>query len=414
MCPFGVGSGELNSTRLAAEVPSFKWEVTRRKPRAGTDEHGEPFCLLSVTQNAELVRCWLADAPATATIHTSTTPLSCSHADQLPTDARHFNAACRSAGVNSAATVAAKGIAMSLGLIGYKLGMTQVFTTEGVAEPVTVLQLGPCPVLQIKYPTADSEKTGSVRKDGYAAVQLGFKDKKAQERDPPRARACRGGAEIEAEGSPAEGRGGAPAEGRLRTTTCGSRIPPRHRRVRRSEDPEGQPGGSEFQGRTHQGERGGATKKFDAYMEDMTVKVGDKLTIEQVFKDVLAVDVVGLTKGRGTAGVMKRHNFQGMPAAHGAKKVHRQAGSTSSLASNRGSGRPKKGLKRAGRYGNERVTIRNLTVVKVDVENNLLLVRGGIPGFKGAVILVSPTNKVGPGSPKAKTKRQETVAKKGK
>jgi large subunit ribosomal protein L3 len=156
----------------------------------------------------------------------------------------------------------------------------------------------------------------------------------------------------------------------------------------------------------------GATKKFETYAEDMTVKVGDKLTLEQIFKDVLAVDVIGNSKGRGTQGVMKRHNFAGLPAAHGAKKVHRQAGSTASLASNRGSGRPKKGLKRAGRYGNERVTIRNLTVVKMDTENNLLMIRGGIPGYPGSVIMVRPTNKVGPGSPKAKTKRQESGAKK--
>jgi large subunit ribosomal protein L3 len=92
---------------------------------------------------------------------------------------------------------------------------------------------------------------------------------------------------------------------------------------------------------------------------------------------------------------MKRHNFAGLPAAHGAKKVHRQAGSTSSLGSNRGSGRPKKGLKRAGRYGHERVTIRNLAVVKVDAENNLLLIRGGIPGHPGALVMVRPTNKHG-------------------
>jgi large subunit ribosomal protein L3 len=104
---------------------------------------------------------------------------------------------------------------------------------------------------------------------------------------------------------------------------------------------------------------------------------------------------------------MKRHGFAGLPAAHGAKKVHRQAGSTSSLASNRGSGRPKKGLRRAGRYGNERVTIRNLTLVKVDSENNLLLIRGGIPGAPGGLVMVRPTNKVGPGSPKAKTKKIE-------
>ncbi|HEY1187428.1 MAG TPA: 50S ribosomal protein L3, partial [Gemmata sp.] len=142
----------------------------------------------------------------------------------------------------------------------------------------------------------------------------------------------------------------------------------------------------------------------------MHLKVGDKLTVDQVFKDVLAVDVIGTTKGRGYTGVMKRHNFDGMPAAHGAKKVHRQAGSTASLASNRGTGRPKKGLKRAGQYGNERVTVRNLTIVKVDPVNNLMLVRGGIPGFNGSVVLVRPTNKVGPGSPKSKTKERVAPA----
>ena len=112
------------------------------------------------------------------------------------------------------------------------------------------------------------------------------------------------------------------------------------------------------------------------------------------------MDVIGTSKGRGTQGVMKRHGFHGLPAAHGAKKVHRQAGSTSSLASNRGGGRPKKGLKRAGQYGNSQVTIRNLKVVKVDVENNLLLVKGAVPGFTGAFIMVRPSNKVGPGSRK--------------
>ena len=157
---------------------------------------------------------------------------------------------------------------------------------------------------------------------------------------------------------------------------------------------------------------GDVKQPFQAYPEELTLKVGQVLKVGDVFKDVLAVDVIGTTKGRGTQGVMKRHNFAGLPAAHGAKKVHRQAGSTASLASNRGSGRPKKGLKRAGRYGNERVTIRNLKVVRLDTENNLLLVRGGIPGFSGGLVMVRPTNKVGPGSPKAKTKKVETVAKK--
>src|SRR5262245_9961313 len=261
---------------------------------------------------------------------------------------------------------------MSLGLIGYKIGMTQVFTPEGVAEPVTVLQLGPCPVLQIKYPTAESEKAGTVRKDGYAAVQLGFKDK-------PRKNATR-----PEQGHVAAGLKSKRKEARQK---AGVQLLPKA-------DCEPQRFIREFR------------------VDNPSVSVGQKLTVAEVFGEVKAVDVIGTSKGRGTQGVMKRHNFAGLPAAHGAKKVHRQAGSTSSLASNRGSGRPKKGLKRAGRYGNERVTIRNLAVVKIDAEKNLLLVRGGIPGFPGALVMVRPTNKVGPGSPKAKTKKIESVAKK--
>jgi large subunit ribosomal protein L3 len=297
---------------------------------------------------------------------------------------------------------------MSLGLIGHKVGMAQVFTAEGKAEPVTVLQLGPCPVLQIKYPTADG-----VEKDGYAAVQLGFKDKKRKNATRPERGHVAAGLESKRKAA---------------RQKAGVAIPPKadcepQRVVREFRLDRGSgfvnpgsvkagPGEATFKVERIRVSGEGVTKKFEAYAEDMTVKVGDKLTLEQVFKDVLSVDVIGTTKGRGTQGVMKRHNFAGLPAAHGAKKVHRQAGSTASLASNRGSGRPKKGLKRAGRYGNERVTIRNLTVVKIDPENNLLMIRGGIPGFPGAVVMVRPTNKVGPGSPKAKTKRQESGGKK--
>ena len=299
---------------------------------------------------------------------------------------------------------------MSLGLIGHKVGMTQVFTPEGRVEPVTVLQLGPCPVLQIRYPSA-AEGSREVKKDGYSAVQLGFKDK-------PRKAATR-----PEQGHVAANLRSKRKESRLK---AGVKIPPKA-------DVEPQRYVREFRLDTGGGfvdtasvaagpeqatlkvERirvsgEGATKKYEAYSDDLTLKVGQVLTVADVFKDVLAVDVIGTSKGRGYQGVMKRHGFAGLPAAHGAKKVHRQAGSTSSLASNRGSGRPKKGLRRAGQYGNERVTIRNLHVVKVDVENNLLLVRGGIPGFPGAVVMVRPTNKVGPGSPKAKTRRQESPA----
>lgn len=301
---------------------------------------------------------------------------------------------------------------MSLGLLGYKLGMTQVFVGDGTVEPVTVLQLGPCPVLQVRYP-ADTGDRGETRKDGYSAVQLGFEDK-------PRKAATR----------PEQGHVAANLKSKRKEARqkAGVQLPPkadvepqkfiREFRVDRGTLPV-VPGSVKATAAeaTLTVERvrttgEGAAKKYELYTEPMTVKVGDKLTVADVFKDVLAVDVIGMSKGRGTQGVMKRHNFAGLPAAHGAKKVHRQAGSTSSLASNRGSGRPKKGLKRAGRYGNERITIRNLAVVKVDAENNLLLVRGGVPGFPGALVMVRPTNKVGPGSPKAKTKVVASVGKK--
>lgn len=301
---------------------------------------------------------------------------------------------------------------MSLGLIGYKVGMTQVFTAEGKAEPVTVLQLGPCPVLQIKYPTAQGDKAGSIRKDGYAAVQLGFKDKKRKNATRPE------------QGHVAAGLKSKRKEARQK---AGVVLPPKadcepQRVVREFRLDVGgafvdvstlkaSPTEASFKvERVKVKVVEGKPNTFEAYSEDVTLKVGDKLTVDQVFKDVLAVDVIGTTKGRGYSGVMKRWNFDGMPAAHGSKKNHRQPGSTSSLASNRGTGRPKRGRNLAGQYGNARVTIRNLTVVKLDVENNLLLVRGGIPGFPGAVVMVRPTNKVGPGSPKAKTKKQEAPA----
>ena len=249
------------------------------------------------------------------------------------------------------------------------------------------------------------------RGDGYAAVQLGFKDKKRKNATRPE------------QGHVAAGLKSKRKEARQK---AGVALPPKAdvepqkviREFRldvggafvQTSTVNAGPAEASFKVERIRVSGEGATKKYEAYAEDMTLKVGDKLTIDQVFKDVLAVDVIGTTKGRGYAGVMKRHNFQGMPAAHGAKKVHRQAGSTSSLASNRGGGRPKKGLRRAGHYGNERVTIRNLAVVKVDLENNLMLVRGGIPGFNGAVVMVRPTNKVGPGSPKAKTKERTAPA----
>jgi large subunit ribosomal protein L3 len=232
----------------------------------------------------------------------------------------------------------------AMGLLGYKVGMTQVFNDDGTVEPVTVIEVGPCPVLQIR--TAD--------KDGYVAVQLGFKDK-------PRKNAIRA-----EQGHVASKLTSKRKDARLKG---GVQLPPKA-------DCEPQRHVREFR------------------VDDApTVTVGQVLKVGEVFAEVKAVDVIGTSKGRGYQGVMRRHNFDGLPAAHGAKKVHRQAGSTSSLASNRGSGRPKKGLKRAGQYGNARRTVRNLKVVRVDADNNLILVRGSIPGYNGAFVLVRPTNK---------------------
>ncbi len=230
---------------------------------------------------------------------------------------------------------------MPLGLLGKKIGMTQVFGDDGKATPVTVLQLGPCPILQVR----------DQKRDGYDAIQLGFEDK-------PRSKATRA----------ERGHVSSALESKRRKSRPAAEIPPKA-------DVEPQRYIREF--------------RLD---EPATQKVGDKLAVAAVFKDIKAVDVVGTSKGRGTAGVIKKWNFGGMPAAHGAKKVHRQPGSTSSLASNRGSGRPKKGKKMPGRYGASRVTVRNLRIVGIDVENNLLLVDGAVPGFNGAFVMVRPTN----------------------
>ena len=110
-----------------------------------------------------------------------------------------------------------------------------------------------------------------------------------------------------------------------------------------------------------------------------------------VFAETKAVDVTGTSKGRGTAGVMKRHNFSGQRASHGVKKVHRHGGSS---GQNTYPARIFKGKKMAGRMGNARSTMRNLQVVRIDAENNLILVRGAVPGPNGGYVMIRPTNKM--------------------
>lgn len=233
---------------------------------------------------------------------------------------------------------------MPLGLLGLKVGMTQVYDDAGKIHPVTVLQVGPCPVLQVRDQT----------RDGYDAVQLGFLDKARRKAT----RAERGHVSANLDSRRRQAR-----------LNAGVSLPPKA-------DVEPQRFIREY--------------RLDKPAE---MQVGKVLTAAEVFTGVPAVDVTGTSKGRGTTGVMKRHNYSGMPASHGAKKVHRQSGSTGSLASNRGSGRPKKGLNRPGRYGAERVTVRNLTIVRIDADNNLVLVEGAVPGPNGGLISIRPTNK---------------------
>jgi large subunit ribosomal protein L3 len=247
---------------------------------------------------------------------------------------------------------------MALGLLGVKVGMTQVYDGEGKIAPVTVLQVGPCPVLQVK--TKGDKQDGSDKNaagDGYFAVQLGFLDK-------PRRKATR----------PERGHVSADLESKRRRarSAAGISLPAK---------PNCEP--QRF------------IREFRLEAPAAELQVGAVLKAGDVFKDVKAVDVTGTSKGRGTAGVMKRHGFAGLPASHGVKKHHRAPGSVGSHASNRGSGRPKRGKRMAGRYGAERVTTRNLKVVRVDAEQNLVLVRGAVPGPNGSLVLVRPTNKKG-------------------
>jgi large subunit ribosomal protein L3 len=235
---------------------------------------------------------------------------------------------------------------MPLGLLGLKVGMTQVYDDKGVLAPVTVLQMGPCPVLQLRTP----------EKDGYIAVQLGFQDKARRKATRPE----RGHVSGDLESKRRRGR-----------TAAGVAVPPKancepQRYIR------------EF--------------RLDAAGD---LAVGKLLTVKDVFGQVTAVDVISTTKGRGFSGVMKRHNFKGLRMSHGVKKGSRQHGSIASNASNRGSGRPKKGIRMAGQYGNTRVTARNLDVVRIDADNHVMLVKGAVPGPNGVLVMVRPTNKRG-------------------
>lgn len=227
---------------------------------------------------------------------------------------------------------------MSIGLLGRKVGMTQIYDPRGNVVPVTVIQAGPCRVLQLK--TQES--------DGYEAVQLGYLDK-------PRRLASRS-----QRGHVAK----LDSKRQKNRSTAGVAVVPK--------------AGCEPKR---------LIREFRIPVEGF--EVGQEIGVD-VLSEVAAVDIVGTSKGRGTAGAMKRHNFHGQRASHGVKKVHRHLGGTGCSAD---PSRLFKGRRMAGHYGSARCTVRNLDVVKVDVENNLLLVRGAVPGPNGGYVVIRQTNK---------------------
>jgi len=204
---------------------------------------------------------------------------------------------------------------MPNGIIGKKLGMTQIFNEKGQVVPVTVIQAGPCVVVQRK----------SNEKDGYEAIQVGYVDPQGGKRA------------SKAEKGHCEKKGVAPV------------------RVLR-----------EF--------------KVEA---GSAIKEGDSILVSQ-FEEKAKVHVTGISKGKGFAGVMKRHHFKGGRATHGSM-FHRAPGSIG------GSSYPSRvwpGMRMPGHMGSEQVTVRNLEIAKVDAENNLLLIKGAVPGPKGGYVVI--------------------------
>ncbi|MGL5065656.1 MAG: 50S ribosomal protein L3 [Microcoleus sp.] len=210
---------------------------------------------------------------------------------------------------------------MSVGILGTKLGMTQVFDEAGRAIPVTVIQAGPCTVTQIK----------TKQTDGYTAVQVGYGDVKPKAMNKPE----------------------------LGHLAKSGATPIRHLHEYRLAD----------------------TSSFE---------LGQQIKAD-LFAPGQIVDVIGTSIGKGFAGFQKRHNFKRGPMAHGSKN-HRQPGS---IGPGTTPGRVYPGKRMAGRMGNVQVTIRKLTVIRVDVERNLLLIKGAVPGKAGALVNVVPEKKVG-------------------
>jgi large subunit ribosomal protein L3 len=207
------------------------------------------------------------------------------------------------------------------GIIGKKVGMSQLFAPDGTVTPVTVIKAGPCVVVQ---------KKSSAGRDGYNAVQLGLvEDKPVKLKNVNK-----------------------PMRGHFEKT--GNGVPPTR-----------------------------ILKEFRSDESEGGMNVGDKVLVD-LFSDGDMVDVVGRSKGRGFAGTIKRHNFNRGPESHGSMNVRRPG----SIGQSAYPSRVIKGTRSSGHMGDERVTVKGLTVARVDVENNLLMVRGAVPGASGSVVII--------------------------
>ncbi|MEA1939289.1 MAG: 50S ribosomal protein L3 [Candidatus Caldatribacteriota bacterium] len=204
---------------------------------------------------------------------------------------------------------------MAEGILGEKVGMTKVFTKNGESVPVTVIIAGPCKVIQKK----------DIEKDGYTAIQLGFKNVKKKKVPKP-----------------------------LMGHYNKSKVEPlKHLREFKIRD----------------------SKKY---------LVGQEVKVD-IFNEGEKVDIVGISKGKGFAGGIKRHNFSGGPKTHGQKEYYRSVGSVGATDA----ARVFKGKKLPGHMGMDRVKIKKLEVIRVDIERNLLLVKGSVPGSKGEMLIIN-------------------------
>lgn len=241
-----------------------------------------------------------------------------------------------------------------LGLIGKKIGMTQLFAEDGSVVPVTAIEAGPCPIVQVK----------TEERDGYRAVQLGYgRKKERRSRQPQVGHSASAGLDY----VPAITR-----EFRLSEDEAIAEDPhtPVKPVAREASDEAGEEGGA-------------AEDQAEDIQQLQELRVGNVLTVS-MFSEGERVRVTGRTKGRGFQGVVKRHGFGGFPKSHGHPSVRLPG----SIGPGTDPSRVIKGRKMAGHMGTERKTVRNLTVVRVDPERNLIFVRGGVPGARNGWVFV--------------------------